>query len=164
MGRGDREAVGGALLGGRMRNVRKDAKITTARRLRKAMTKPEVWLWLRLRTRTSDGLVFRNQHPLGPYVLDFYCPRAKLCVEVDGEAHSQDVQITKDEVRDAWLAEQGIAVHRIPAAELLVNTDEAADVIFGLARERMNSFKRAKEAPPTASRSPLPINGEGQEK
>jgi very-short-patch-repair endonuclease len=157
-----------------MRNVRKDAKIKTARRLRKAMTKPEVWLWMKLRNRSGDGLVFRNQHPLGQYVLDFYCPKAKLCIEVDGAVHSQNYRIAKDEIRDAWLADQGISVHRIPAAELLVNTDEAADVIFGLARDRVNSLRRAKEAPPTASRSlrgrklyfrlAHPINGEGQEK
>ncbi len=57
-----------------------------ARRLRKAMTPLEVRLWLRLRT--DNGPRFRRQHALSPYVLDFYCPAARLAVEVDGWGHN----------------------------------------------------------------------------
>lgn len=64
--------------------MRKDAKLKAARRFRKALTEPELWLWLRLRNRSDGGPVFRSQHPIGPYVLDFYCPQARLCIEVDG--------------------------------------------------------------------------------
>jgi very-short-patch-repair endonuclease len=53
-----------------------------AKRLRREMTAPEVRLWQQLRVRGPDRPVFRRQHPIGPYVLDFYCPAAKLCVEV----------------------------------------------------------------------------------
>jgi very-short-patch-repair endonuclease len=107
--------------------MRKDAKIKTARRFRKAMTKPEVWLWLRLRVRTDDNVVFRNQHPMGPYVLDFYCAKARLCVEVDGATHTYDRQIAKDTVRDSWLNARGIMVHRIPAGDLLADPDDTAN-------------------------------------
>ena len=146
-----------------MRTIRKDAKIKAARRFRKAMTKPEVWLWLRLRTRTSDGLVFRNQHPLGPYVLDFYCAKARLCVEVDGSDHTRQRQVAKDAVRDAWLSEQGIAVYRIIAGELLADPDETADAVVALALDRVEMLKAGKEAPPTAfGGPPSPLRREGR--
>ena len=64
--------------------MRKTAKIAVAKRLRTVMTKPEVWLWTRLRTRADDRVVFRRQHPVGRFVLDFYCAPARLAVEADG--------------------------------------------------------------------------------
>jgi len=51
------------------------------------MTLPEVVLWQHLRGRHFSGPRFRRQHPAGPYVLDFYCPAAKLAVEIDGYVH-----------------------------------------------------------------------------
>ena len=50
------------------------------------MTLPEVLLWNLLR-KAPDGVVFRRQHPIGRYVVDFYCARAKVCIEIDGFAH-----------------------------------------------------------------------------
>ncbi|WP_299543105.1 DUF559 domain-containing protein [Phenylobacterium sp.] len=61
-------------------------------------------LWSRLRRRLPDQPVFRRQHPMGPYILDFYCPAAKLAVEVDGSTHWDDEQIAHDERQDAWRA------------------------------------------------------------
>ena len=57
--------------------------VLNARTLRRAMTRPEVLLWQVLRER-PNGLRFRRQHPVGPFVLDFYCPAARLAIEVDG--------------------------------------------------------------------------------
>ncbi|WP_366852839.1 DUF559 domain-containing protein [Phenylobacterium sp.] len=54
------------------------------RQLRRRMSLPEVILWTALRGREPGRPVFRRQHPIGPYVLDFYCAKARLCVEVDG--------------------------------------------------------------------------------
>ncbi len=62
---------------------------------------------------------FRRQHPLGPYVLDFYCPEAKLAIEVDGAVHDLPDQARHDERRDHWLGQQGIRVLRFSAAEIL---------------------------------------------
>jgi very-short-patch-repair endonuclease len=115
--------------------LRQGANKEAGRRLRKQLTKPELWLWLRLKTRT-DGLVFRNQHPLGPYVLDFYCPKAKLCIEVDGELHTRDKQREHDQKRDQWLNEQGIYVYRIHAVDLLADPDATATGVVDLAVER----------------------------
>jgi very-short-patch-repair endonuclease len=95
------------------------ATIDSAKRLRRAMTLPEVVLWSVLRGARIDGLRFRRQHPIGPYVLDFYCPSARLCVEIDGAVHALDAQAGHDRERDAWLAQNGIRVLRVAAADVL---------------------------------------------
>ncbi len=93
--------------------------VATARRLRRTMTLPEVILWTHLRHQQLDGLRFRRQHPNGPYVLDFFCAEAGLCVEVDGAAHGNPEIGHRDERRDTWHAEQGIRVLRLSAADIL---------------------------------------------
>jgi very-short-patch-repair endonuclease len=90
-----------------------------ARTLRRDMSLPEVLLWQELRGGRLGGLRFRRQHPVGPYVLDFYCPGDKLAVEVDGAAHDFVEQGRRDERRDAWLAERGIRVLRFAATDVL---------------------------------------------
>jgi very-short-patch-repair endonuclease len=126
--------------------LRHGADKKKARRLRKQLTKPELQLWLRLRERPG-GLVFRNQHALGPYVLDFYCPKSKLCIEVDGETHTHDKSLIHDQKRDQWLKTHGIHVHRIIARDLLANPDETADGVMDLALARLQELK----APPTVA-------------
>ncbi|MBD0414504.1 endonuclease domain-containing protein [Oryzicola mucosus] len=61
--------------------------VAAARTLRSDMSLPEVLLWEQLRQLRLGGLRFRRQHPIGPYGLDFYCPKARLVVEVDGAHH-----------------------------------------------------------------------------
>ncbi|HEX6860280.1 MAG TPA: endonuclease domain-containing protein [Caulobacteraceae bacterium] len=96
-----------------------------AQTLRREATLPERMLWNRLRGRQLAGLKFRRQHPFDPYVLDFYCPEVKLCVEVDGDwTHGSDEQGAKDQRRDAFLKSHGIRIVRIPAADVLQSLDE----------------------------------------
>src|SRR5690606_24230399 len=71
-----------------------------ARELRSEMTQPEWTLWQMLR-RSQTGLRFRREHPVGPYVLDFYCASARLCVEVDGPVHEEPEQVARDAIRDS---------------------------------------------------------------
>ncbi|WP_235079988.1 endonuclease domain-containing protein [Asticcacaulis sp. AC402] len=118
-------------------SMRQDAKIKAARRFRRNLTKSELALWLRLRDRGADTPVFRNQHPVGPFILDFYCSKARLCVEVDGEVHEYHDKIRRDQIRDAWLGERGIYVHRILSSDLLAEPDETAASVVLLARKRM---------------------------
>ena len=61
-----------------------DATMKRAKALRRTLTPPETRLWMQMKAGALGGLHWRKQHPVGPYVLDFYCARAKLCVEVDG--------------------------------------------------------------------------------
>jgi very-short-patch-repair endonuclease len=83
------------------------------------MTLPEILLWQELRGGRLNGLGFRRQHPVGPYILDFFCPSSRLAVEVDGKVHEHPVQIQHDQQREQWLAEKGITVLRIGAADIL---------------------------------------------
>ena len=102
-----------------------------AKTLRRAMSLPEVLLWKAIKGRQVDGLHFRKQHPVGPYVLDFYCDAARLAIEVDGSSHSFGDRPERDERRDSWIAAQGIATLRLSAALILRDVDDAARAIRG---------------------------------
>ena len=116
--------------------LRKPGKtVRRARQLRRILTLPEVALWAQLRGR-PNGLKFRRQHPAGPYVLDFYCAEARLCVEVDGAAHSFEEQAEKDARRDALLAEHGIKTLRIAASDVMRDLDAAMTHIMHVAASR----------------------------
>ena len=115
-----------------------------ARRLRRVMTEPEVMLWVRLRKRGEDRPVFRRQHPIGPYILDFYWPAAKLAVEVDGANHSEDARIAHDERRDAWLRREGVEVYRIAARDVFDHAGEVADGVLRTAYERETALRERK--------------------
>lgn len=90
-----------------------------ARKLRRTMSPPEVALWQKLRGGQLSGLRFRRQHPAGPYILDFYCPSARLAVEIDGPHHDHPQQAEHDIARTNWLHEQGIVVLRFATNEIL---------------------------------------------
>jgi very-short-patch-repair endonuclease len=99
------------------------------------MSVPEARLWKRLRWREPGKPIFRRQHPIGPYVLDFFCASANLAVEIDGMSHDMGDRPRRDERRDAWLERHGVTVMRIPARELMQSVDETADAIVRLASE-----------------------------
>ncbi len=73
--------------------------------------------------------IFRRQHPVGPYVLDFYCAKARLAVEIDGLSHELGDRPERDARRDAWLNAEGIRVMRIPAVEVGRRIDDVVDGI-----------------------------------
>ena len=104
-----------------------------ARRLRRELSLPEKLLWVPLR---DADVRFRRQHPNGHYVLDFYCPAAKLAIEVDGAAHDFGDRPERDDLRTAWLVSQGIEVLRIPAKEVLADPDSVADGLIRLCLAR----------------------------
>jgi very-short-patch-repair endonuclease len=108
-----------------------------ARHLRRQLTLPEAMLWRALKPGRAIGLQFRKQHPLGPYVLDFYCHRAGLAVEVDGLAHSLVGKAAGDARREAWLAEKGIRTLRVVPRDVLKDADGVARMVFHAARERL---------------------------
>jgi very-short-patch-repair endonuclease len=122
--------------------------VTTARRLRKDMTDAERKLWFALRGRQLGRAKFRRQHPLGPYVIDFYCEAAQLAVEVDGSQHVPE----RDAARTAWLEAHGCRVVRFWNHEVLCQLPAVLETIL-----------RAIEASPhprAGARLPLPM-GEG---
>ena len=94
------------------------------------MSEPEVMLWSRLRGRDAGRPTFRRQHVIGSIILDFYCPSARLAIEVDGRTHWDDDAQAKDAARDAWLKAQGVTVMRIGAGAVYRNLGEVVDGIF----------------------------------
>ena len=82
---------------------------------------------------------FRKQHPIGDYTLDFFCHSACLGVEVDGIAHEMGHNPARDERRDAWIANQGIEVLRIPALELKHNLEGVVQLIVARCVDRSPS-------------------------
>ncbi len=109
--------------------------VRNTRRLRRALSLPEAQLWVRLRERADGKPVFRRQHPVGPYVLDFYCAKARLAIEIDGASHDMGDRPKRDFQRDAWLEARGIKVLRIPAQDVVHSVEEVADAILRLATE-----------------------------
>jgi very-short-patch-repair endonuclease len=89
------------------------------RELRQAQTEAEQRLWRLLRHRRFQGFKFRRQHPITPYILDFYCHEARLGIEVDGGQHNDPETRRQDATRTVFLTSKGIAVLRFWNHEVL---------------------------------------------
>jgi len=101
-----------------------------ARALRKNTTESESILWNRLRGKQMIGVPFYRQKPIGNYILDFFAPRAKLVIEVDGSQHMETEHVRKDNERDAYLTGLGLKVLRFNSCEVIKETDAVVDVIY----------------------------------
>ena len=99
--------------------------LTQARDLRRHLTRAETYLWSALRRKQLGGLKFRRQHPLGPYIVDFFCVAARLAVELDGGVHRDESSQDHDARRDQWIERQGIRILRIPNQLILEDIEEA---------------------------------------
>jgi len=100
-----------------------------ARQLRQQMSLPETLLRNLLR-KAPDGVIFRRQHPVGPYVVDFYCAKAKVCIEIDGIVHEMGARPERDEQRDIALLALGLEVIRIPASDVLNSPNNIAEALM----------------------------------
>jgi very-short-patch-repair endonuclease len=123
-----------------------------ARMQRRDMSLPEVLLWMQLKQRPG-GWKFRHLHPFGDLVADFYCDKAKLVIEVDGESHNRGDQPEFDEKRDAYFLSHGIRTLRIAAIDVLKNIDGVIQYILVAA-------DAAGPPSPSFGRSPSPEGGE----
>jgi very-short-patch-repair endonuclease len=115
------------------------------------MSPPEATLWNILRGR-PQGFKFRRQHPIGAYVLDFYCHKALLAIEIDGFGHQLGTNPQRDLARDTWVASQGISTMRIDAADVRNNLEGVLTLILARCSER---------TPPPPAAVPLPSNSRG---
>src|SRR5579872_4882043 len=103
------------------------AKTTAAsRRLRRDATMAEQRLWYRIRSRSTLGMKFVRQEPIGPYIVDFVCREYRLIIEVDGGQHAEN---ERDVVRDHWLHDHGYRVMRFWNNEVLENTEGVLETI-----------------------------------
>jgi len=126
---------------------------TKARRLRKQTTKAERKLWSVLRRDQLEALHFRRQHPIGLYVLDFYCPQIRMALELDGGQHGFDAMRGRDQRRTKWLAAKGITVLRFWNNEVIENLE-------GVWTEILRVAVSLRSATPSL---PLPFSGGGEE-
>jgi len=101
-----------------------------ARHLRANSTDAERRLWSHLRRKHINGARFRRQQPIGPYIVDFFCPEAKLIVEVDGGQHAEDSPLRPD-----WLEACGYRVIRFWNNDVLSNMDGVLTMIVEALRE-----------------------------
>ncbi len=99
--------------------------------LRNKQTEAEQCLWTRLRLKHL-GYVFYRQKPIGDYIVDFYCPRARLIVEVDGGQHFTVETAGNDRLRDEYMRSLGLTVLRFSNSEVLKNTDRVVGKIYKL--------------------------------
>ena len=106
-----------------------DETTSRARKLRKAATLPEQRLWSALRCGRVASLKFRRQHPVGCYIVDFFCQSAGLVVEIDGESHAQRGEY--DIRRQRFLESQGLTVLRFSNDDVLQDPEA---VVLGIAR------------------------------
>jgi very-short-patch-repair endonuclease len=120
-----------ALTGGGSRRS-SGAGTKRARKLRKEATETEVRLWSCLRRKQLDAFRFRRQQPIGPYVVDFYCPEARLIVELDGGQHAE--REAEDAARTAWLEARGYRVLRFWNNDTLSNTEGVLTMIVAALR------------------------------
>lgn len=102
----------------------------TARTLRKNMTDTEKLLWSRIRRKQLKGYQFYRQKTIGNYIVDFYCPSAKLVIELDGSQHYTNEGKQKDQVRDQYLIGIGLQVMRYPSTDVFSNIDGIVDEIY----------------------------------
>ena len=130
--------------------------MTHPRYLRKNATDCERILWRHLRNRRFVDYKFRRQHPIDPYILDFYCPNVKLAIELDGSGHDSRLRETHDQTRDKFLTAQGIAVVRFWNHQVREELDSVLEAIW-LALEQRASNN------PSPSSSPFE-KGRGQRK
>jgi very-short-patch-repair endonuclease len=108
-----------------------------AKELRQSMTRAETLLWRYLKAGHLDGLSFRRQAPMGPYIVDFVCHAARLIIELDGEPHDTPERRRSDRVRDLWLKSRGIRVLRFTNEQVL---KELEGVLFTIRENAEKHF------------------------
>ena len=102
------------------------------------MTDSEKMLWSRLRGKQFLDVQFYRQKPIGDYIVDFYAPRAKIVVEVDGAQHLEATETAKDKRRDEFLGRSGLKVLRFNSREVLEQTEAVVNTILRIVNESMN--------------------------
>jgi very-short-patch-repair endonuclease len=131
-----------------------------ARQLRKNLTESEKALWSRLRNKQLLGIQFYRQKPIGQHIVDFFAPRARLVVEVDGSQHRVGDHVQKDRFRDGYLASLGLKVLRFNSREILKESDAVVEVIYRMITDQLNA--EIPPGPPLRKGGIIGKRGEGK--
>jgi len=102
----------------------------TAKRLRASATPHERALWRALKELPAEGTHFRRQAPIGPYVVDFFCPAAHLIIELDGGHHNDDEIARRDNERQLWLEKEGYRIVRFWNSEITGGLNAVLERIY----------------------------------
>ncbi len=101
-----------------------------SRQLRENMTDAERHLWAKIRMKQLKGYQFYRQKPIGDYIVDFFCPRAKLVIEVDGSQHFSDEMTEYDRIRNEYLSSLGLRVLRFTNIDVLTHIESVVESII----------------------------------
>ena len=101
-----------------------------SRQLRENMTDAERRLWAKIRMKQLKGYQFYRQKPVGDYIVDFFCPRAKLVIEVDGSQHFAGEMTEDDRIRDEYMSSFGLRVLRFTNTDILTHIDGVVESIL----------------------------------
>src|SRR5437016_10255800 len=112
--------------------------MTRVRQLRKSATRHKRLLWRQLRNRRFQGWKFRRQHPVDRYIIDFYCPEARLAVEFDGGSHNFASRESLDQERTSFLASKNILVLRFWNHQINRELDSVLETIWSTLKRRGN--------------------------
>ena len=113
---------------------------SSSRTLRRNQTKEESLLWYNFLSKYP--IRFRRQYIIGNYIVDFYCHKAKLVVELDGSQHCETQAIQYDKARTDYLESQGLQVLRISNLDILRQFENVCSFIHSTVQNRINSFSR----------------------
>jgi very-short-patch-repair endonuclease len=107
-------------------------KAYTARRkaLRRSLSKSEAVMWIHLSRKQINGFKFRRQYSVNQYVIDFYCPRLKLTIEIDGDSHYGSLSQKYDNERQKYIESFGIQFLRFTNDDICTNLDSVLQMIY----------------------------------
>jgi very-short-patch-repair endonuclease len=108
----------------------RSSELEKRRALRASPTEAEKQIWYKLRKRNINGYKFRRQYSIGPYIADFFCPQAKLAVEIDGNVHNSTDAQEYDKVRDEFMQSIGIQILRFTNSEVENNPEKIVEEII----------------------------------
>jgi very-short-patch-repair endonuclease len=139
--------------------MKRGSRLTeNARSLRQNMAPAEAILWRELRGGRLAGHRFRRQHAIGAYIVDFYCPAAKLVVELDGVSHL--TRTDEDEARDAWIRTQGVEILRVVNTHVFDELEAVKEEIYRAVERRLMGIESSRGTAPHPG--PLPEAGRGR--
>ncbi len=121
-----------------------------ARQLRENMTDAERHLWAKIRMKQLKDYQFYRQKPIGDYIVDFFCPKAKLIIEVDGSQHFVNETIEYDRIREEYVSSLGLKVLRFTNTEVLKHVEGVVERIAEEMNEKIPlnpPFQRGKHKP-----------------
>ncbi len=111
---------------------------SSSRKLRKNMTDAEQLIWYHVRRKQILGVQFYRQKPLLNFIVDFYCSKAGLVIELDGYQHSEGIQQQKDRVRDKALMDTGLLILRFDNHQVLTETDSVVNHIYEVVEQQLS--------------------------